>query len=126
MAAQAAAGVETILKQPAQQGLVLGKRHHAIAQVAGRKDAVLAAQAAGTAAVIGNRHHRDEIGNRMMGVGPLPRSDVAFQAAQQHGKAGAAADGHNAHGTGAPKRWTMHVREPVRRQSRRDRGKEVP
>ena len=62
VALQAASAVETILKQPAQQRLVLRKRHHAIADIARRQNAVLAAQPAGAAAVVRDRHHRDQIG----------------------------------------------------------------
>ena len=95
---QTASGVETILKKPAQQGLILGQCDHAVANVAGRKDAVVAAQTPGTAAVIGNGYDCREIANGMVGVLLLSRSDVIFQSAQQRGKSRAAADGHNAHG----------------------------
>ena len=42
VASQTNAGLETILKKPAEQGFVFRQCHHAIAEVAGRKDAVLA------------------------------------------------------------------------------------
>ena len=54
VADEAAAGVKAILEEAAEQSFVLRERDHAVANVAGRQDAVFAAQAAGTAAVVGD------------------------------------------------------------------------
>src|SRR5260370_38778276 len=55
VADKAAAGVKTILEQPAKQRFIFRKSHHAVTDVAGRKDEVLAPQAAGRAAASGER-----------------------------------------------------------------------
>jgi hypothetical protein len=59
------------LKQAAEKRFVFRKRHHAVADVAGREDAILAAQAAGAAAVIGDRDDGGEIGDGTIGAGVL-------------------------------------------------------
>ena len=46
VAGQAAAGVKAVLKQAAQQRFIFGKRDHAVADIAGREEAVLAPQTA--------------------------------------------------------------------------------
>src|SRR4029077_1003969 len=65
VANEAAASVKTILEEAAKKSFVLRKSDHAIANVAGREDAVLAAQAAGAAAVIGDGDDGGEIGDGM-------------------------------------------------------------
>src|SRR5271163_3965984 len=54
VADEAVASFETVLKEAAEQSFVFGESHHAIADIAGRKYAVFAAQAAGGAAVVGD------------------------------------------------------------------------
>src|SRR3989442_11030966 len=104
MAAQTDAGLETILKKPAQQSFILGQGHHAIAEVTGWQDAVFATQAPRTAAVIRDGDDGREIGNGVVIIVPLAGSGLTFQAAQQCGKACATADGDNTPGGDALKR----------------------
>ena len=78
--------VEAVLKQARDQTLVFRQRHHAIADVAGREHVEFAAQAAGTAAIVGDRDDRRELQRAFGGL------HVALQPPQQRGKAGAAAD----------------------------------
>ncbi len=93
VSAQSAARMKTILKQTAQQRFVLRERHHAVANIAGRQHAVFAPQAARTSAVIGDRDDRGEIADRMAVRFLAAPRNIMLQSAQQHGKAGAAADG---------------------------------
>ena len=65
VADESAAGVKAILEEAAEESFVLAESDHAIADVAGRKDAIFAAQAAGTAAVVGDGDDGGEIGDRM-------------------------------------------------------------
>src|SRR5216683_23523 len=53
VADESAAGVKTILEKPAEKGFIFRKSDHAVADVAGRQDAIFPAEAAGAAAVIG-------------------------------------------------------------------------
>src|SRR5205807_5440815 len=77
---------KAILKQLRERGFVFGKRHQAIANVAGRKHVKFAAQAARTSSVVGDRHHgRDLYFARLRGI--------AFQAVQQRRKTGSSTDG---------------------------------
>ncbi len=87
VAFEAASGFEAVLKQARDQAFVFGERHHAVANIAGWEHVELAAQAAGTAAVVGDGHHRSEL---QLAFGGL---DVALQPSQQSGKAGSATDG---------------------------------
>jgi len=104
MAAQTGAGLETILKKPAQQSFILGQGHHAIAEVTGWQDAVFATQAPRTAAIIRDGYYRGKIADEMVGIPLLARSNVSFQAAQQCGKSRAAADGDDPYGLNALQR----------------------
>ena len=54
VADEASASMEAILKKTAKQRFILGKRDHAVANIAGGKNAIFAAQTAGAAAVIGD------------------------------------------------------------------------
>ena len=65
VAGKPAPGGKAILKKFAEQVFVLRKRDHAIADIAGRENAVFAAQAAGTAAVVGDGDDGGEIGDGM-------------------------------------------------------------
>jgi hypothetical protein len=56
--------MESILKQAPEKRLIGGERDHAVADIPWRQDAIFAAQAAGTAAVIGHRNHGGEISDR--------------------------------------------------------------
>jgi hypothetical protein len=98
VADQSATGVKAILKEPSEQGFVFGKRHHAIANVAGREDAVLAAQTPGAATVIGDGNNGGEIGDRAVRMSGLifAANDVFFKTTQQGGQTGTAAQGHDA------------------------------
>src|SRR5438445_4858574 len=92
MAAQTDAGLETILKKPAQQSFILGQGHHAIAEVTGWQDAVFATQAPRTAAVIRDGDDGREIGNGVVRIVPLAGTGRSFQAAAGGGKCGGARD----------------------------------
>ena len=80
VAAESAPRVETILKKSAQQRFVGRERDHAVADIAGRQDSILAAQAAGASTVVGNGDDRGEIadgtfrGRRWI----VARNDVMF------------------------------------------------
>ena len=102
VAAEAATGVETILKETAQQGFIVGQSDHAVANIAGRKDAIFAAKAAGAAAIIGNCDNSGEIGDGPLesGVPIAAANDVFLQAAQQRGKTGAATQRNDAQAWG--------------------------
>jgi len=71
VADQAAPGVEAILKKTAEESLIFRKSDHAIADVAGRKDAIFTAEASGTSAVIGDGDDGGEIGDGALGGGVL-------------------------------------------------------
>ena len=102
VADEAAAGVEAVLKQAAEEGFIFRKSHHAVADVAGRENAVLAAQAAGTAAVIGDGDDGGEVGDGVFGAGVLvdAANDEFLEAAKERGKAGAASKSHDAEAAG--------------------------
>ena len=102
VADEAAAGVEAVLKQAAEEGFIFRKSHHAVADVAGREDAVLPAQAAGAAAVIGDGDDGGEIGDGVFGAGVLvdAANDEFLEAAKERGKAGAASKGDDAEAAG--------------------------
>ena len=91
VALESPAGLEAVLEQPREQGFVFGERHHAIADVARRQHVELAAQAAGTAAIVGDRDHRRDVHQRT-----AARPGVALQALQQGGETRASADGDHA------------------------------
>src|SRR5712664_2092153 len=67
VADQTATSVEAVLKEAAEQSFIFRKRDHAVADVAGREDTILAAQAAGAAAVIGDGDNRGKVGDGMLG-----------------------------------------------------------
>ena len=58
----------------------------------GGKHAIFTAQTAGTAAVVGNRDNRGEIGDGKADAFFFGSRDIFFQAAQNRGKARAAAE----------------------------------
>src|SRR5882672_3080113 len=98
VADQTATSVEAVLKEAAEQSFIFRKRDHAVANVAGREDAILAAQAAGAAAVIGDGDDRGEVGDGMLWRGVLigAANDMFLEAAEKGRKAGAAAKSDNA------------------------------
>jgi len=102
VADEAAAGMEAVLKQAAEEGFIFRKGHHAVADVAGREEAVLPAQAAGAAAVIGDRDDGGEIGDGVFGAGVLidAADDEFLEAAKERGKSGAASKSDDAEAAG--------------------------
>src|SRR5438876_5233188 len=90
--------MKTILKQAAEQRFILRESDHAVANVAGREDAVLAAQAARAATVIGDSDNGSEIGDGPFSGGAAvdAANHMFFQAAEERGKAGAASKGDDA------------------------------
>src|SRR5260370_1018818 len=102
VADEAASRVKTILEQSVEKGFIFRKSHHAVANVAGREDAILAAQAAGAAAVIGDGDDGGEIGDGTLGAGVLvgAADDVVLEAAKQRGQSGAAAESDNPEASG--------------------------
>src|SRR5712692_8568147 len=107
VADEAATGVKTILKKAAEEGFIFRKSDHAVADVAGREDAILAAQATGTAAVIGDGDDGGEIGDGALGAGVFVGSadDEFLEAAEERGEAGAAAKSNDAEAAGKSLRF---------------------
>jgi len=95
VAHEATPGVEAILKKAAKESFIFRKSDHTVADVAGRKDAVFAAQAAGAAAVIGDGDDGGEIGDGALGSRVLigAADDVFLESAKKGREAGAAAEG---------------------------------
>jgi hypothetical protein len=102
VAGKATPRLEAILEEAAEQGFILRKRDHAIADVARREDTVLAAKAAGAAAVIGDGDNGGEVGDRPLAGGlPVVAADNVFlEAAKECGKTGAASEGDDAKAAG--------------------------
>src|SRR4029077_6307693 len=102
VAHQAAASVKTILKEPAEQSFVLRERHHAVTDVAGRKDTVFAAQAAGAAPVVSDGNDCGEVAYRLerAGAAATISSDVFLQTAKKRGETGTAAEGNDVEAAG--------------------------
>ena len=98
MTDEAAAGVETILEEATEKRFVFGKSDHAIANVAGREDAIFTSQAAGAAAVIGDGNDGGKVGDGTVEGGTIVATadDVLLKAAQQGGQASATAKSDNA------------------------------
>ena len=102
VADEAAASVEAVLKQASEKSFIFRKSHHAVADVAGREDAVLPAQAAGAAAVIGDRDDGGEIGDGAFRAGVFvgAADDEFLEAAEERGEAGAASKSDDAEAVG--------------------------
>lgn len=98
MAHETTSGVEAVLKKPREEGFVFGQGDHAVANVTGRQHTIFAAQTPGAAAVVGDGDDRGEVGDGTLRSGQLIATahDVFFQATEQRGKAGAAAEGNDA------------------------------
>ncbi len=115
VAGEAAPRVEPVLKEVPEKRFVFRERHHAVANVAGRKDAVLAPQAAGTAPVVRDRDDGGEIGDGPLETGELigTPDHVLFQAAEQRGKPRAPAQRDDAEARGKRIRFEgafLHLR----------------
>lgn len=109
MSGEAAAGGKTILKEFAEKVLVVREGDHAVANVTGRKDAIVAAETAGTSAVVSDSDDSHEIADRPAGALFLRRRDIFLQAAEYGGESGAAAKRNNADGPGMRVRTNFHV-----------------
>ena len=85
VADQPAAGMKTVLKKTAKQRFVLGKRDHAVANIARWQDAIFAPQATGAAAVVRHGDDGRKIGNGAVGVGifVVAADDVLFESAKK-------------------------------------------
>jgi general stress protein YciG len=86
--------VEAILEEAAEQSFVLGESDHTVADVAGRKDAILAAQATGAATIIGNSDDGRETVDRLKIAGRFiaAAGQKFFEAAKKGGESSAAAE----------------------------------
>src|SRR5260370_9743938 len=94
MADEAATRVDAILEKADEKGFIFRKSDHAVANVAGREDAILAAQAAGTAAVVGDGDDGGEIGDGAFNAGVLVAAadDEFLEAAGGRGEPGSASE----------------------------------
>ena len=90
VAFEPAAGLETVLEEAGKQRGVFAEGDHAVAYVAGREHVEFAAQASGTAAVVG---HGDDGGDVQRGNGGAGGPGVVLEALQDTGEAGTSADG---------------------------------
>ncbi len=90
VALEAAVVGEAVLEQAAHDRLVVGQGHEAVAQVARRRHAHVAAQQPRAAAVVGHRHHGGEV------------AGVRLETAEKRGKTVAAAHGHDARAARQP------------------------
>jgi hypothetical protein len=97
VADEAASSVKAILKKAAKKSFIFRECHHAIANVARRKDTVLAAKAAGATSVIGDGNDGSKFRNWPVRIGVLvaPSDDVFLEAAQKGGKSGASSKRYN-------------------------------
>src|SRR5207302_9510718 len=89
-------------KQTSEKGFIFREGYHAVADVAGREDAVFAAQAAGAAAVIGDRDDGGDIGDGAFGAGVLvdAADDEFLEAAKERREACAASKRDDAEAAG--------------------------
>src|SRR5713226_197764 len=102
VAGEAAARVKPVLEKAAEKGFIFRKSDHAVADIAGREDAVFATQTAGAAAVIGDSDDGGEIGDGVFGAGLFAGAadDKFLEAAKKRGKACAAAQSNDAEAAG--------------------------
>src|SRR4029434_1017069 len=84
MSFQPVARAETKLKQPAEQRFVFGEGHHAVADVPRGEDTILAAQAAGAAAVVGDGDDCGEVHDGALcgRIGVVARHNVKLEPAE--------------------------------------------
>jgi hypothetical protein len=109
VADKAAPSLEAILEEAAEQGFILRKSDHAVADVAWREDAIFPAEAAGAAAVVGDGDDGGEVGD-----GPLCRCmpvvaayDVLLEAAEKRGETCTAAESDDAEAVGETIRFCV-------------------
>ena len=97
VADQAASSMKAILKKAAKQSLIFREGHHAIADVAGGQDPVLAAKTTGAAAVIRNGNNGRKFRDWPIRIGVLvaPSDDIFLEAAQKGRKSGASSKRYN-------------------------------
>lgn len=89
MAAQAGAARETVLKEAAEQRFVGRQCDQTVADVAGREDVVVAAQAAGAASVVRDGDDGGQIGEGQADKRAATATDIALETAEQRGETGA-------------------------------------
>lgn len=68
---ESASGMKAVLKEPAEKSFVFRECDHAVANVAGWKNAVFAAESPGAAAIISDCHNRREVGYGPVRIGML-------------------------------------------------------
>ena len=96
--------IETELEEAGEEVLVFGEGDHAVADVAGGEHVEVVAEPAGGASVIGDGDDGGEVvddaGGRFAGGfgGSGGSRDVALEASEECGEAGASADGYDAEG----------------------------
>ena len=74
---------EAVIEELSEKLLVLGERHQAVADIAGRKHAEIPPQAAGTSALISHGYDSGEAGNlRLNWAGRAGSDDVVLQSAE--------------------------------------------
>ena len=88
-------------EEPRQQRLIIGQRHHAVAQVARRQHVEVPPQPPARSAIVGHGHDGRKIADQArcwnrVRLTDLRRRSIPAQAAQQGGKPGAPADGNHA------------------------------
>src|SRR5260370_17851948 len=110
MADEAATRVDAILEKADEKGFIFRKSDHAVANVAGREDAILAAQAAGTAAVVGDGDDGGEIGDGAFNAGVLvgAADDGFLEAPEERGGAAAASESDDPESAGKRLRTRAH------------------
>ena len=89
-------------EEPRQQRLIIGQRHHAVAEVARRQHVEVTPQPPARSAIVGHGHDGSKIADQSSALGcssgslALRRRSIAAQPAQQGGKPGATTDGNHA------------------------------
>src|SRR5438874_1929901 len=95
---QPAAVGKAVVKELREQGLILGERHEAVADVARGQDAELAAQPSRTSAFIGDGHHGGEASDvRLKQGGAYRLRNMVLQPSQESRETGTSANGHDLH-----------------------------
>jgi len=101
VADETAASVKAILKESAKESFVLAEGHHAVADVSGRKNAIFAAEASGTTAVVSDGDDCGEARDWMFGFDFVAAAgDEIFETTQQRGESGATAEGDHVESVG--------------------------
>ncbi len=108
VAGEAASNGKAILKKFAEKVFVLRERNHAIADIARGKHAIVTAKTARTSAIVRNCDNSGEIGNGKADAFFFGSGDIFLEAAQNRGKAGAAAECDNADGPGTWVQTSFH------------------